>query len=578
MKNRLLRAVSPFAALFYCVFAPCHFVLGQSAEEIENSLLWRQTLGGAILAGPSVQTQTASVVCEGGFIRTYGDSGKPLWEYSAPGRLAPFIARSGSGMTFAGRTNGVFYALNRSGRLLWEKRLGEAPAWTPLIGWDGRVFVFLSKKILCFTAAGTQLWEFKLEFPIQKQPVPNGEGGFIVIQSGPSILIFNAFGKASLVELPERAAAVVPVKQTGALVFYHSGEVEIIKNGKSAKKEALKPEPQDAAGKENAEGRVNAVSLKKLGGEPLAAVHFKNMAAVLLKQGELLLWDIDKEAELWRKSAGLGIESANLLFDERGVYLFSMSGAAGWTFDGKTLWSMRINNASSPPVLSNDGILYAGGSNWLLYAYKVERRSLGPAPVFPFTTPQEGEYGLSAPDGTFNKELFTSSAEIKPTLKQIAKTIRAGGPGEDEPFIFYALLAVCSGKGGAEADFLEKLEALRLLGEIGSREITPFLARMLATEQDSNIKAAVAEAIGRIGEDPYLKGMYAFEAQIPYAVDVKNVRLLSAIAKAAGSLCRFSGPPLSETGIRLLVSIAGAAGVNPASDAAKKELAAISKR
>jgi outer membrane protein assembly factor BamB len=96
----------------------------------------------------------------------------------------------------------------------------------------------------------------------------------------------------------------------------------------------------------------------------------------------------------------------------------------------------------------------------------------------------------------------------------------------------------------------QRTEAVRLLGFIGSRETIPFLSNVYVGDPDPTVKAAAAEAIGRIGVDPDGIALKAF-AQSAMAT-ARDEQVLIAAASAIGSLCRFSGPPLSESGVRLL--------------------------
>jgi outer membrane protein assembly factor BamB len=569
--------------------APGGSLHAQTAEEIENSLLWRQALGGAILASPSAQVQSVSVISEGGFVRTFGDTGKQLWEYAAGGRLAPFLVRSGTGMVFAGRTNGYFFALNRAGKLLWEKRLGEAQAWMPLVGWDGRVFVFLGRRILCFTATGNQLWEYKLEDAVIVQPVANGKGGFMALQKKNKLLLADPFGAITIVDLAPGATALLPGDFPAVLVMYADGEIETIRDGTSPKKQADDARKEEAA-RAKAAGKKGAPpappspplpprTVKHVAGKAIAAVQYKRKAAIAYDSGDITLWSLDDEKELWTRAGMLGAARARLLFDERGIYLFTMSGGAGWTDDGRMLWNMKIQGATAPPVLSADGILYTGGSNWLLYAYKVEHRGRSNAgqasSSFPYNLPDEGNYGLGHLPSSAQL-LFFDESDISSKLKHISRLVRQGDIGDSEPYAAQILLAVINGGDTiSSADLIQKLEALNILSSIGTRETVPFLVKRLSAERDPNLRAGIVETLGRIGVDPNRAVTSHFEALLPHAVDTKDSRLLSTLAEAIGSLCRFSGPPVSETGIRLLVSIAALSASKTAADIAKKQLATL---
>jgi HEAT repeat protein len=87
---------------------------------------------------------------------------------------------------------------------------------------------------------------------------------------------------------------------------------------------------------------------------------------------------------------------------------------------------------------------------------------------------------------------------------------------------------------------------------MGSGETMPWLARFFRAEQEPLVKAAAAYAIGGIGLDPNGRAIRELLA----AATERNVhddRVLVATAAAAGALCRFSGPPLFDSGARILV-------------------------
>jgi outer membrane protein assembly factor BamB len=106
--------------------------------------------------------------------------------------------------------------------------------------------------------------------------------------------------------------------------------------------------------------------------------------------------------------------------------------------------------------------------------------------------------------------------------------------------------------------FRQRIEAAWLLSRLGSKEIIPFLADLFFYEPDPLVKAAVAEAIGRIGVDPDGLALGAFSLAVLPPDPIKDERVLIAVAAAVGSLCRFSGPPLIGMGANLLITLAAA--------------------
>jgi outer membrane protein assembly factor BamB len=116
-----------------------------------------------------------------------------------------------------------------------------------------------------------------------------------------------------------------------------------------------------------------------------------------------------------------------------------------------------------------------------------------------------------------------------------------------------------------------RTEAARLLSFIGSRETIPFLANLCRGDPENVVKAAAAEAIGSIGTDPDGIAMAAFAALVFPQIPGRDERVMASIAAATGALCRFSGPPLSQEGTRVLTAIASL-GPGFAQGVARREL------
>jgi outer membrane protein assembly factor BamB len=86
----------------------------------------------------------------------------------------------------------------------------------------------------------------------------------------------------------------------------------------------------------------------------------------------------------------------------------------------------------------------------------------------------------------------------------------------------------------------------------------PFLADVFRREKEPLLKAAAAGAIGAIGADPDGVALQAFIDAVATGNPLRDEPTLVAIAIATGRLCRFSGPPLSDAGARILALLSGA--------------------
>jgi len=155
--------------------------------------------------------------------------------------------------------------------------------------------------------------------------------------------------------------------------------------------------------------------------------------------------------------------------------------------------------------------------------------------------------------------------ELDARLFEIRRAIRDGniGPNERE----YAAWLMETAEGLVATRPLDtnvrvqiqsrhRIEATRLLAYIGSRETIPFLANLFSRDGEHFVKSAAADAIGRIGVDPEGIALRAFENALLPPFRLMDEITLVAVAEATGALCRFSGPPLSDAGVRLLTILA----------------------
>jgi outer membrane protein assembly factor BamB len=514
--------------------------------------VWQLALGASALGLPSVQDGAVVLICGGGTVRAYSEEGKPLWRYATAGRLTPYLSRTPEGMSYICRTNGTLIALNRVGRELWRANLG-APLVAPvLLGWDGRLFAATATGISCYTPSGTRLWTVPLEGGPAGAPTPDKRGGVLVPLAGALLARINAFGLISLVQLPEEPAVLVPLAGDGeeapVLILYKSGAMEILGSAAYPRPPVLPARPKAAVERQDAEGPPDRV-------------------AVTLVDGRVLLLSLLEGAVLWSghsnlRPEALAEEEAELVmrYSGRGIYALARSGAAGFSEEGERRWFFRLTGASSLSAWSDKGLLFSGGEDWVLYAYRFEEappeqpEADGPAL-------ETALYNLGGfpPPGDYR----FSDGELNAQFSRVNEALGAGRIGEDErAFTRYLMEVSASLRNNPRASATRppvqvdrRAEAARLLGRFGSVELIPFFIDLFNHDPDPLVKAAAAESIGRIGVDPEGLAMEAFSRALLSPAPLRDPQALIAVAGAIGSLCRFSGPILSMTGTKLLVSL-----------------------
>jgi len=541
--------------LFAFLFLPPLFAQN---EEYSEAFIWRQALGGYVIGNPVAQVESVVAATDGGSLKSFSSQGKPLWDYYARGKLAPFVSRSREGTSYICRTNGLFIAINRMGRELWQLDLRSPLVFPVLIGWDGRLFIFTDKKITCVTAAGYRLWSKTLEAKIAFAPVMDSGGGVILALENSEVLRIDAFGNTlsyPVSSVPVTAASL-KIERYGLaiLLLYGNSNIEII---------------IPALGNvESTKARLDISS------PPLTAIGKDSEAAVLLKDGRVALLTPEYPPRrvsidgipsgmrvLWTQASHInppGLpsgDSANLIFDERGVYVLSKGGATGFTDDGRRLWQIRLTGTAAVPAFGDDGVLFSGGVEWVLYAYRLESTIRAKQQLL-YGEESEGDYGTGNPGPSSQAYNYFRlyEAELKERLNEIRWAIGSGTVGANEKEYAAYLMEIASDR---QAGLLYRTESARLLAYIGSRETIPFLANLFSRDSDFSIKTAAAGAIGRIGVDPEGLALRAFENAILPPARLLDEETLTAVASATGALCRFSGPPLSEAGVRLLTILSG---------------------
>jgi outer membrane protein assembly factor BamB len=521
-----------------------------------------------VIGRPVTQVESVVAATDGGSLKSYSSRGVPLWDYYARGRLSPHISRSREGTTYICRTNGRLIAINRAGRELWALELGSPLSYPVLIGWDGRLFAFTEGKITCMTAAGYVLWTRTLGKKIVIAPFMDVSGGFVFIQEDGEILRIDPFGngffyRSSAAALPV-AAVSVELDEPVIVLLHEDRHIELVRIFETDEYESTVslrgglelPSPPLAA------AAINASGIRVLGR--------KDEVAVLLRDGRVVLLSLEKQEILWTAEShirpgefgiGTGTPELDMFYDERGVYVLTKTGATCFAPDGFKLWSVRLTDATAIPSFGDDGVLYSGGTDWILYAYRLENRAKTKQSLLYGEEP-DGSYGTGTPDPLYSSRYYFSERAAEERLAEIRRAIRNGNVGTREKEYATWLMETAGSLMANPGSLIlqpvfapQRMEAARLLAYIGSRETIPFLTELFNKDPEVLVKAAAAEAIGRIGIDPEGIALRSFERVFSPPFPHNNEILLTAVAAATGALCRFSGPPLSAAGIRLLAML-----------------------
>jgi hypothetical protein len=201
-------------------------------------------------------------------------------------------------------------------------------------------------------------------------------------------------------------------------------------------------------------------------------------------------------------------------------------------------WVLDIVGAATLPAYNGQGLVIVGGQNWILAAFRVE--DIPPSSPAPPKTYELARH--AAVPGWVSAE-------------GIAAALDGGAVGGNEQV--FASFLMEAGQVAVmpklRADRIdERVQALTLLGRLGSPEYMPFLVDVLRRETHPFIKAAAAQAIGSIGIDRDGKAIEALmDAALP-VFPLSDTFFINAVVEAAGKLCLVNGPPAYDRGVAIL--------------------------
>ena len=563
------------AFLFFITFSSLS--LGLHAQRIQPWNLpvsaepvWERQMDSTVLGLPFLQAESIVIVEDNGNVRSWGISGTHLWDFDPQGTVSPHSSRSMEGTTYVSNNAGRFMAVNRVGRELWHLDLGSPMSFPAVVGWDGRLFIFTGSDVYCRTAAGLSLWSQNLGSNIIMAPVLDNAGGIVTYLQNNEFIRISHLGTIERIPLTRQPAIIVPLLDPGVtpgptssgnsyLLLYQNGEAENISINFSA-----------ARG-----NQLSRRNLPTLPTQPVAAAGRDNLAAITLRDGRVILIDGVTGQVRWtenshettaeRGTGNLNPGDVTMAFDDRGIFSLSRIGATSFTVDSRRRWIFRLPATSTVPVLSDEGFIYACGRDMVLRAYKIDnqRRNI-PRSMYGPNPP--GTYGLGNPPPTHWAGVSGQFEEgnIRMMHDEIAEIINSGQIGESEPYVVgYCMEIIGFFITRPNASLVrplvrvpERIEFIRLLANIGSRETIPFLVNIYNRDPEPSIKAACTEAIGKIGVDPNGEAIMAYSFLLGRHNVNRDSQLLLSASDSIAALVRFSGPPLAADGILLLTQIA----------------------
>lgn len=439
-------------------------------------------------------------------------------------------------------------AYTRMGQVSWRAPIetpgGGAASFSPAFGSDGRAFVLSGASLLCFSPSGLRLWSHALPAAASCPPGVDGRGYPCVGLADGSLLIATPYG-----EEESRTSLGSPALALCAL------PAQIAVPGRPLLAASL------------ADGRL---LLLGRAGELLGA-HRAGAPIVALAWDGAILYCLDAAGSAFAiAAAGPGSDPTTLwscptgcakgalyLYPERLVAV-GKGRAVSLSLGGEVFRELSVPGAAGMPAVSPAGLAYSSGSDWVLAAYRFEKK-LGAAVSLslPFYPP--------LPD-LVSKELLFDPFAADPDrqlarLTDIHNSLRSGTIGAREP----ELAAYCGAVAARSLDRdlseeerrrgsnpLARSLACELLGELGSVAYREPLFRAIEEDPDPAVRAQACRALAALLVDPDGRSMSSFLAAAARPVDERTALV---IVDAIEGMALRSGTAPSGDALRALVRL-----------------------
>jgi hypothetical protein len=460
-------------------------------------------------------------------------------------RPAAFLAVDPFGRAVVSLDGDRLSAYTRMGARAWQAPIesvaGDAAAYPPAFGSDGRAFVLSGKGLICLNPAGLRLWNLPLPSPASCPPGVDGRGDPCVGLEDGSLIVASPYGETM---------KTVPLGSSPRLLFplcsTTGGETEM---------------PCLAVGMRDG-------SLLFIGTEGGIEASYRPAAEPLSLAGNgAPLYGLDASGEAFAVSSAGKVQWTVATGCTKGrLYLFAdrlvavgRGRAVSLGLGGEVYRELKIPNAVGTPVVSPAGLAFSSGGDWVLAAYRIEK------PLGALSLPELAAY--PAIPGGFSRILGFALAASDPDIQlkrlgNIEYSLRSATIGKDESEAEAFCAAVATGTlGGGDLSQAERRRtnsplarsrACHLLGDLGSPAYRDPLFRVLETDEDSAVRAAACEAIAAIGVDKDGRSMAAFLAAAARPVDEITALVISA---AIEGMTLRSGVAPSEDGLRTLVKL-----------------------
>jgi outer membrane protein assembly factor BamB len=527
------------------------------------------------------------------------DSRDPLWRFITGGRIRSFPAVGWDGSVYVLSDDRFLYALTPGGEQRWRYYLEERLTDCFAIGYDGMIYVgYKTGELIAVHGYGQKVWQYDTGGTLHYSPAIRSDGGiclatdegdFFVISHTGALLWKRALGGAP--SSPPAAdvdnSLYIPLK-TGELVALQPwGDVKWrLRLSGTPAAPAIGGDGRIYVG--TAAGYLYAVdpALPKIawstsfqGGVFSPVVGANETVCVATGAGEVASVSADGETR-WTIPLG-EVPAGPCVLGADGTIFVSTLQSTLYALDplGRIKWNVKVKGVLTQLCLSPQEILYAGSSDWAMYAFPAEKPSAAAWPAFQHDVSHTGASSRSYtpysierqyagnPDFVYYQSLFLSGdAELmEKGLREIGTLVAADGVKERRPYLLYLLrrmagFTVVEEEKGVKfplRGFSEiRQHACELYTQLGGLEAYPLLLAVLKRDPDFRMKAVAARCLGRLASDRGMEAVTAMARLIQAGGSEPDNTFAREVVVAMRNIAAHQGM-LPRDGVQALLAISG---------------------
>jgi outer membrane protein assembly factor BamB len=511
-------------------------------------LRWRYVSGGQINGKPALDHRGGVYVASADrALYALLPSGYEKWHLDLGGRpsASPVIAYDGS--IYVGTERGQLLAVAPNGRLRWRFRAGSGPCLTPALGRRGNIYLPAGGGLLyALDYAGREQWRFQARADLAASPAVAEDGTIYFCSQDRRLYALTAAGE-KLWEQALDEEGGVPALGPGGIVVVAAAGIRAF----------------SAAG-----SLLWHYGIPARTADPV--IRGDGVILAGAENGKLYALDTAGE-QLWVRTLGEPIRRAAAVAGDGSLFVAAAGGRVfALTGAGRVQWVFRAKQDPGPPALAEDGTVYAGAQDWILYSLTgghggPDKREDAWPLLFHDRQHSGRSNGLADLDGPAAMALRELAAADSLALKYRAVSdIEEYMRGERylgvHVSICEEILADLATAGTVRRSLLHgrlvndypplRAASCRVLGELATDGAREVLVRILEEDSDRNVRLEALAALAAIGPDPGGKALNAVAGALAAPAGDSELFVLSALRSLRALLV--------ESGL------AGTAGARPA--------------